>query len=162
MEKKPYIGLVAFSFGLRWEEPSICNRRLAIEVWRIVLEEEKRGYCVLVVAQWEVAAALKKLPVPLAYIVERHHITGAYLDSREVMAQAADVFGQYSVREVVPVANPFVHLRYCRSLVREYGFIPMERVIRRIGFDKDSLQWWTRGPVRYAAYAAFRAIQTAL
>jgi len=152
IQQQSHVGLVAWSFALRPEEPSRCNRCLAGEVWRIVREEEKNGRRVLIIAQGEIAEALKKLHMPLAYIVERHHITGEYLDSQEVMAQAAEILMSYGVTEVIPVANPFLHLRRCRMLVREFGFMLIERRIRRIGFDKDSLQSWTRGPVRWVLH----------
>lgn len=143
-------GLVAFSFALGRKEPNPCNIRLTHAVSRIVGEE---GEPVIVVPQWEIAlTAPPSLTIP--HVVREHRQAGEYLDSKEVMAQAAEVFRPLGITEVIPVANPFIHLLQCRILVRQFGFIPVKRKIGWIGFYHDSLQWWTRGPLETTFYSA--------
>ena len=140
-------GLVAFSFASGAIEPSLCNRRLARAVERI-LDKEKEE--VVVIAQWEIASSTW---ASLACVVKEHRQKGAYLDSDEVMAQAARVFNERGITKVIPVANPFLHLAKCRTLVRDAGFTPIKQKIGWIGFYRESLQWWTRGPFRLLLYA---------
>lgn len=142
------IGIVAFSFALGKNEPNPCNIRLASAVELIVRESKEP---VILVAQWEIARAIKSVPVD--YVVEKHRTEGAYLDSEEVMAQAAEFFRKHGVKEVIPVANPFLHLAKCRSLVYKEGFVSINRRIGWVGFYRKSLQWWTRGPIRLIVYA---------
>lgn len=153
-------GMVVWSFASAKTEPNPCNAMLAIEAYRIMREEQKNtGEDVVVVAQWEVAAALQKaIGFSADYVVEKHRRDGEYLDSREVMAQAAEIFRDLGIIEVIPVANPFLYLFACRQLVREFGFTPLKRKVRRIGFCKDSFQWWTRGPTRCFAYAVMQKL----
>ena len=89
-------------------------------------------------------------------MVREHHIKGAYLDSEEVMTQAAKELREHEITEVIPVANPFLHLAKCRTLVRKEGFTPLKRKIGRIDFYRESLQWWTRSPFQLLLYAVFQ------
>ena len=90
--------------------------------------------------------------------VIHHSRPGAYLDSEEVMAQASLVFTARDVLKVIPVANPFLHLAKCRQLVAKAGFTPVRRKIGWIGFCPESIQWWTRGPIRLLAYAVIQKL----
>ena len=146
-------GLVAFSFGLGKNEPNRCNRRLAGAVRFIVAGERES---VLVISQWEITKALKSIPI--AYVVKKHRIRGRYLDSEEVMAQAAKILRKHRITEVIPVANPFLHLIKCRALVRKEGFEPLKREIGWIGFYPESIQWWTRGPFRFLLYVILQIL----
>jgi len=146
-------GLVAFSFALGENEPNPCNVRLARAVRHIVGTESEE---LVRVAQWEVARAL--LPLPMARVVRGHRSNRAYLDSEEVMSQAAEVFRELGITEVIPVANPFLHLTKCRALVRKEGFIPLKRKIGWIGFYWKSIQWWTRDPFRFLLYAVLQKL----
>ena len=87
-------GMVAWSFGQAEKEPNPCNVLLGIEAYRILKEEEKNtGEEVVLVAQWEVAAAIREIiGFPVPYVVEKHRHEGECLNSKEVMAQAADIF----------------------------------------------------------------------
>jgi hypothetical protein len=136
-------GLVAFSFALGAKEPNPCNMRLALAVKRIIDAEEGR---ILIVAQWEVALALEQCGVKAHHTIYQEQ--GVYLDSHMVMEQAASWLHDCGVTEVIPVAQPFLHLILCQKLVRQHGFILLKRKIGKIGFYRSSLQWWTRGPVR--------------
>lgn len=159
-------GMVAWSSGSgsksAKKEQNPCNVSLALEAYRIFTEEQQNtGDKVIMVAQWEVAAGLRAalgLHLYAPYVVEKHRQTGEYLDSREVMAQAADIFRGCGITEVIVVANPFLHLYACRQIVHEFGFTPIKRKVRWIGFCKDSLQWWTRGPIRCLAYSVMQKL----
>lgn len=153
-------GMVAWSFALAGKEPNPCNALLGIEAYRLLKEEQKNtGEEVVLVAQWEVAAAFREIiGFSAAYVVEKHRLDGEYLDSEEVMAQAAAIFRDHGITEVIPVANPFLHLFACHRIIRESGLTPIKRKVRWIGFYKDSLQWWTRGPIRCLAYAVMQKL----
>jgi hypothetical protein len=143
------IGIVAFSFGLEEHfEPSICNVRLAKEVER--LYKENGEYCIIV-AQWEVALELAKLSIPVHCTVES--TSEVYLDSEAVMEAAKLVFTKFHVTDVIPVANPFVHLIKCKQLVKKAGFKLIRARVGYIGFNKDSDQAWTRDPFRLILYS---------
>jgi hypothetical protein len=140
------IGLVAYSFALGKTEPNPKNILLAEEVERTVKEETALGNEVAVVSQWEIAEALKIKPF---HVVRQKE---DYLDSDMVTAEASEVFHQQGVTQVIVVANPFLHLWLCRSRVQKAGFEVIKKKIKKIGFYKDSLQWWTRGPIRLIFY----------
>lgn len=145
-------GMIVYSFALRDDEPGPCNINTAFEANRIYNQEAGE---ICVVSQWEVARALDRFcPVPIARVVREHRVKGAYLDSGEVTEQAAEVFRAVGVKEIIIVANPFMHLQYCRYLVCRKGFRVLKRRIRWIGFDRQSIQWETRGPIRALAYTA--------
>jgi hypothetical protein len=148
-------GLVVFSFALRGEnrEPNPCNVRLAAAVEHIIRHENDR---VLVVAQWEVARALPGW-ICVTQVVEPY-TDGSYLDSEGVWTKAAEAFEAAGVEVVIPVAQPFLHLTKIKQLVRQSGFKLDKRHIGWIGFDKQSLQWWTRGPVRTLVYALLQSV----
>ena len=144
------IGIVAFSFGLSEEEPNEANRALA----ELVQDISSEIHCV-VVAQWEIAKALRTTPAQC--VVMHHSIAGKYLDSEEVMAQAAKLFRERGITEVLPIAQPFLHLAKCKTLVRKSGFtlVPYHPP-HGIPFPKDSKQWWTRGPLQLLLYAVLQ------
>lgn len=151
------IGIVGFSFGLTDDEPSQVNRRLALEVERLVTNERLKGNESVVVAQWEIAQAIPPdSPGNLSRVV--HRPLDAYLDSDEVMRQAAEEFRSQGVEQVIAVANPFLQLRLVRQLVREHGFHCLEEKIKSVGFCPESKQWQDRGPTRLLLYAVLRRL----
>lgn len=154
---KPVKGIVAFSFALREEseEPNPCNWRLAREV-TLATERESRGPLV-VVAQWEIDKALETTNVSPYRTVVRP-IPGGYLSSEDVWAQAREVFTSAGVTEVIPVAQPFLQLWKVERMIRKDGFRVQHRHIGRVGFDKQSKQWWTRGALRLLFYAVLQVI----
>jgi len=127
--------------------------RLANEVQRLIKEAVGP---VLVVVQWEINLALPLGTV--GYSVIEHRTPDEYLDSEEVMAQATEVFRKNGITEVIVVAQPFLQLTKCRKLARNTGFTVIKKKIRRIGFYKDSSQWWTRGPIRLLTYAVLQVL----
>ena len=144
------IGIVGFSFALTKNEPNPCNLRLAEEVSRILREELNKGNNVVVVVQWEIAKALEIFELKPDHVVKPKK--GVYLDSDILMKEATEVFLQRGITKVIPVANPFLHLSHCRKLVQKSGFILADRKVKRIGFCKESLQWWTRSPFNLILY----------
>jgi len=138
-------GLVVFSFGYRQNEsndPCLSNIDLANAVTRIVREE--RG-AVYVVAQHGVARILAQNGCSnLILTVHRHRQEDQYLDSDEVMAQAAEALRQQGVTQVISVAQPWLHSFKCGRLVRQCGFQLVRYHVGLIRFDRQSQQWWTR------------------
>ncbi|MBI2674736.1 MAG: hypothetical protein HYX22_03310 [Candidatus Yanofskybacteria bacterium] len=151
------IGVVALSFALRArQEPNPCNVKLARETERVVALLRAEDHYVSVVSQWEIALALK---CRVGHVVRRHRDGLSYLDSNEVMIQAKEYFDRFiKVDEVVIVANPFIHLQGARSKAKRFGLKVRKMLIRRIGFDKKSDQWQTRGPVRAFVYTVGRVL----
>lgn len=147
------IGVVVFSFALAKNEPNPCNRRLAKITTKIVLGATKIGTAILV-AQWEVALGLHGVKPEL--IVNR--IADEYLDSEDVMERASECFKNHNITKVIVVANPFLHLYKCKKLAKQAGFEVLKQKIPWVGFYRDSLQWWTRGPMRLFLYAILQAI----
>jgi len=149
--------IIAFSFALRnGREPNPCNRRLARAVEEIVAQESAKGIPVVVVSQWEIALDLDHKRNNVVYVVSKHRNEGQYLDSEEVIAQAADmVFRPMGISDVIVVAHPFLHLNKCQMQLIKAGFNIVDRFktyfrIGWIGFDPESDQPWTR-----SAWASF-------
>lgn len=143
-------GMIVYSFASCAAEPNPCNIRLARAAERIIDTENER---LCLVVQWEIWQAIRTGLA--AYIVQEHR-EGNYLDSEEVTAQAAEIFRSKGIKEVIPVAQPFLLLPKCRWLIRQAGFNPVRRRIGWIGFYHRSKQWWTRGPIRLLVYAALQ------
>jgi len=145
------VGIVAFSFGLRENEPNPCNVRLAEEVIRAAHEV---GSQVCIVAQWEIARALQEWGLVADVVVDP--VPGKYLGSADVAMRAKEAFQSAGVQECVVIAQPFLHLSRCKRLMEMAGFRPRDMAIGRIGFDSQSTQWWTRGPIRLLLYAVLQ------
>lgn len=143
------IGVVVFSFSEREEEPSPCNRRLARAAERIIRAEARP---VIVVSQWETTLQLEADGIEVYWSVELLS-DGSYLDSDTVWAEACKAFREYNVVDVIPICHPFLHMHKVRRLIEGDGFTVLRRPIGHIGFDRHSLQPWTRGPVRLLIYA---------
>jgi hypothetical protein len=121
---------------------------LAQEVARIIKEEREE---VMIVAQWEVTAALKQFGIiPHKSVLPKPDI---YLDSEQVCAEAAEVFRKHNIWQVIPVAQPFLQIIKCKSLIKQSGFSVLSRKIHWIGFYKKSLQPWTQGPLKTLWYS---------
>lgn len=150
------IGIVAFSFGCREIEPGPCNIRLAEEARKVISRARHRNRNVIpsVVLQWEVDLVCNLYPD----LIVSHDPLDGYLNSEKVADAAAEVFRERRISTVIVVAQPFLQLRKCRKLMRDRGFHVLTKhyEIGRIGFDKKSLQWWTRGYLRSFIYATFQ------
>jgi hypothetical protein len=125
------LGVVAFSFGNRGPdlEPGPCNERLGRVVAEIVSDPTSSFF---VVAQWEVARALKSLGIDCEMVGPD---TESYLDTETVWAHAQRAFSGAEVRAIVPVAQPFLHLFAVRRLLaRDRRFSVQFRHIPSIGW----------------------------
>ncbi|MEK7659466.1 MAG: hypothetical protein AAB338_02335 [Patescibacteria group bacterium] len=143
--------MIVFAFALRRIGQSPCNIRLAQAAKRIIDEADDT---IVVVVQRTTAIALRELGISVKHIIERRP---GYEGSEEVVRQAARVFRQKGIKEVILVAQPFLQLTKCIQLVRKAGFRTPSfwklcRMIGWIGFDRQSVQPWTRGPVRLVFY----------
>lgn len=149
----PRVGIVAFSFGHRLlnQRQSPTNIVLAAEVDRLI-DKEPYNQPPLVVAQWEVSCSMDHVNHKI--VAERFAQEG--LSSGDVWDEAQYHFRKAEIREVIPVANPFLHLAYVTEMIERDGFQVRRERIKRIGYDPDSTQWWTRDPLRWMAYVALR------
>lgn len=148
------IGIAAFSFAFRKDrEPNRCNRRLGYQVGRAVrlLKNLRKESVVVVGSQWEVALAVPA-EYPVAFVVREHRNKGQYLDSKEVASQIAEEFRRQGVITVIVIANPFLHLTYCKREMRRLGFKIYPFKVWWIGFLSNSDQWQTKGPIRCLIY----------
>ena len=155
MAQKPVekVGILAFSFALRKDsEPNPCNRRLAGETMRAVRLLENQGKQAAVISQWEVALALPMPQISAICVIREHRNKCQYLDSDEVMEQAAEIFHREGVAKVIVIAQRFIHIMKCKMLVRKAGFAVYPFKVRSIGFDKKSDQIWTRSRTKLVIY----------
>jgi hypothetical protein len=95
----------------------------------------------IVVCQRTAAELLNELGDNL-YVVKKKP---GYEGSEEVTDQAAEIFHTQGITEVIPVAQPILHLWKCIRLVRKAGFKTpgfwkLAFQIGWIGFDKESVQ----------------------
>jgi hypothetical protein len=161
-------GIVAFSFGYRKDDtsrviPGLSNSALAEEVqrvfgWADAFAEKNKQPSPVVVVQHEIYDCLPLEVRTLAMPIREHRIEGKYLDSEEVMAQAAFLLHKEGVKKVFMVAQPFLHRRKCVGLAKYWKFEPIVPDTKKIPFDKLSEQWWTRGPIRLVAYAILQKL----
>jgi hypothetical protein len=151
-------GIVAFSFALRSEaeEPNPCNIKLAKEVERLVDEELAKNPAErpVIVAQWEVARQLEADGYDVDMPVNLNQ-DGTYLDSEGVWKKAVWLFNTLHIRQVIPVAQPFLQMTKIKRMIKADGFVVADRKIKWIGFDNDprNTQPWTKGPIRLFVYA---------
>ncbi|MFA6459398.1 MAG: hypothetical protein WCV79_03320 [Candidatus Paceibacterota bacterium] len=125
-----------------------------MEAQRIASLEHVTGNTTVMVAQKQVTRGLEQIKVHYAAsIEEREHDKCLPFDSEEVMRQATMIFREGRVDEIVPIANPFLHLSKCKRLVRESGFPLRAHRIGHIGFDPESELWWTRSASALIIYA---------
>lgn len=169
------VGIVALSYGKRAPryEPNPVNRKLGDQVIRLIDEywsnTEARKLDprpVVTVAQWEIAKRVEReshlfwrSPFPLDRVVNLKE-DGSYLDSKDVLEAAFEEFRAAGVKQVIVVANPFLHLGHVRKMVEAAGFEVLRVEIKPVGFDNspDQLQWWCKGPVRSIFYAGLQVI----
>ena len=147
--------MIVYSFAWRRKEHSCCNIRLAKAAKRIALVSGSFR----IVAQRTTAAVLQELGVKDVFVVKKRP---GYEGSKDVTDQAAEVFRAEGITEVIPIAQPLLQLTKCIQLVRKAGFRTLSfwklcRMIGWIGFDRKSVQPWTRDPVRLV-FHAFRQI----
>ena len=137
--------ILGLSFGMKKSGHTKSNKALAKVAERVFY---KKG--LLVILQKELAECVD---FPPSLVIKEHRIKGQHLDSDEVIAQAAEFMKLHKIDTVWLVAQPFLHRPQCRTLLKNYGFRVRIPKTGRIPFDEDSLQWWTRGPLRTLTYA---------
>ncbi len=144
-------GIVVYGFAWRKNGDSPCNIVLA-HAAKCIADAE--GGQVLILAQRTTASILKSLGVD-CYVVGKG--TG-YEGSEQVTRQAVNLFSaDESITEVIPVAQPVMQLVKCIALLRKEGFktpsfLRLVKMIGWVGFDSQSVQPATRGPLRLAFY----------
>lgn len=151
MEEKKKIAIVGFSFALAEIEPNICNISLAEEIKRIAEIKRLQGYEVCIVSQWEISEALKNT-VNFKPNLTVYKDGEKYLSSDYVVNKSLIYAQERNIKDIIIIANPFIHLFFCRRLFKKSGFNVLKEKIKWIGFYKKSIQWWTRGPIRLLVY----------
>jgi hypothetical protein len=167
-------GIAGFAFALRHDgipveelkkidkdierrrgEPNPCNRRLATELY-IAHEWLREGMdardSIVVGVQWEINLALPGIYVPDDLVVTEHRQKGQYLDSAEVADQITEGFNRRDVTDIIVIANPFIHLAYCKRLMKKRGYNVIDYRLNPIGFDPRSDQSWTRNKAALLRY----------
>lgn len=150
-------GIVGFALGHRKNDPGISNRALARVVERLM--NEKSDLIATIVLQHEILDCMPFCPDPeclenhRVFPVKEHGTSGQYLDSEEVMRQAAEHFNNVYVKKIFIVAQPFLHLHKCIKLAELAGFEPIVPKNMRIPFDGKSEQWQARGHIQLLTYA---------
>lgn len=157
------VGVLVPAFGLREVEPNPCNIKLAEEALRQAnsLMDRKKHCEVVLVVQWEVERALKKLKhldddglvkfylarqwrtISSLHVVHQR-ADGQYLDTREVVDEAIKIFRAEGCTRMYIVANPFLHQQQAYALALGKGMKVRLRPTKWIGFDTQSTQWWCR------------------
>ena len=145
-------GMIVYSFGWRRKDYGPCNVLLAMAAKRIIQDEKEQ---VLVFAQRSIAVILKEFGVKCDVSQKQ---AGGYEGSEEPTRQACEIFQKRNIKEVIPVAQPFLHLTKCIRLIRKQGlttisYYKLARKIGWIGFDSLSVQPATRSPFKLLFYA---------
>lgn len=147
------IAIVAFSFGLRGlGEPGTTNKKLS----NIVEKLKRENPLTMIVSQWETAMCLSQ---KAHYVVEKHRTPGKYLDSEEVAEQAIEFLECIAPKnewKIIVVAIPFLHIQKCVKLFP--GFEVSAAKTGWIPFDRKSIQWWTRDPIRLVIYGVLQKL----
>ena len=148
--RKQPVGMIVYSFAWRRNGDSPCNIKLAKAAKRIACNHDGP---VVIHAQRTVAKLLREMGVECHETEKR----SGYEGSEEPTRQATALFRIKGITEVIPVANPFLHLLKCFQLVRKEGFKTpsywdLDGMIGWIGFDKLSEQPSTRGPLMLVYY----------
>lgn len=144
------IGIIGLTYGLRENEPSPNTRILAREFELARFTLQQLGEQVLTIAQWEINLAL---PDPADHIVWPY--PDRYLSTADVIGEAADFLNHAGSDEAVLVTRSGLHRRYSEKLAHQAGLKVLDaKTPGRLSYDPESLQWWTRGPLRELAHAA--------
>ncbi len=142
-EKEVIFGL---SFGFKKDGPGFSNEALA----KIIDREQIKNPNTPSILGVEIAACVKRKPL---FIISRHRKYGRYLDSEEAIDPAISYAKRRGFSVIKLVAHPFLHRQKYWWLLRKYDI--KVKIVKTgwIPFDKDSEQWYTRGPVRCLLYA---------
>lgn len=160
-------GVIALAFGKRAVEPNPVNKRIAAITDQVSAELKRTEKGTFVVSQHEVADGQHSRP---NLVVTQRSATNTnrrdelYLDTQDVLREAFTPFRENGIKEVIVVANPFLHLQAARSMVESAGFEVIRYEIPRVGFDNSPLnaQWWCRGPIRFVSYLGLQLVGDAI
>jgi uncharacterized SAM-binding protein YcdF (DUF218 family) len=85
-----------------------------------------------------------------AYRIDSHRQAGKYLDTREFLAQAADIMQREKWRTAVLVAQPY-HVPRVLAAARKMGIEISVPANLPAAWEPASAQWWTRSAGRWRA-----------
>jgi hypothetical protein len=101
-----------------------------------------------IIAQFEVADALKERGITVDGRIKDHHQPGRYLDSREVLGQSIEIMGDLRCKLPMLVAAPN-HIARVDAMARGRGLrtVVPEGIVA--AWDDQSSQRWTQGRVEW-------------
>ncbi len=149
--------VLAQSFGRRKEGPGLSNETLArIAFYTSIISDSVHLPLIL---QWEINSCFPA--AGRTGVIRRHRQAGKYLDTREMLAQAWEICqkpkGVYFLpgvpinmpwKKAIIVAHPDHMWRVMRT-AEKIGFEVMVADTSSVPYDKESVQWWTRGQARF-------------
>lgn len=130
--------IIAQAFGRRQSDPGPSNQALAEVVARIAKPQH-----LPVILQWEVADAYSAEVGESVYVVRSHRQPGKYLDTLEVLEQAALICHQHGWQKAVIVAHPDHAWRVVANACK-LGFTVLTPDTSNCPYDPESVQSWTR------------------
>ena len=146
-------GVVGFSFAKSACEPNPCNQALAAGVEYAMVNHPDD---VTVIVQWEINLQLQQDGYRPDLVVSSEDARAGYLDTRDVWNKAKVLLDKEGIKEVMIVAQPFLHLDVIKAMIRKDGYLVKDyKNPHHVGFynNKENLQWWTKGPLRFLMYA---------
>lgn len=136
--------IISLSFGTgKGDAAGESNEQLAREVSRL-----QTRYFVPAIVQVEVSRALPRLH--LAAIIREHSTPSRYIDTREVLRQAADICRERGWSEILLVCH-HLHTWRAARVAKRLGLHILIPVGDRTPYDPVSEQWQTRGPWQWVA-----------
>lgn len=160
------IGIIAFSFGLTEEEeygiyPNKCNEIIGKIARKIYRRIQRADNIPVLILQWEIALdyTFQEVKIRPDLIINRTQPNERHLSSEEIIAQAIPIFKELGVTKVISIAQYLQNFK-CKKLLKKAGFEILPVKIEKIGFCKESLQRWTRGPIQLALYTIQQLISS--
>lgn len=144
--------IIAPSFGARKIEYADnfknSNLNIAYQIEDVYPERD-----IPVILQKEVAEAARRWMFKngkiITAIIKRHRIEGKYLDTYEVLAQAVEAMKENGWKKAIIVGHP-AHIPRIKAVLEKMGMeVIIPSGLETIPYDPLSIQWWTRGPLRW-------------
>ena len=135
--------VIALSFGLGKNGMGMSNLQLAFAA-----EDVCDRYNIPVIAQWEIADSHLLTDTYKAGVVREHRVEGKYLDTREVLEQAAAICAKEGWKKAIIVAHPD-HLWRCAEAAKKFGFEVAIADTSCVVYDEGSVQSWTRSRSKF-------------
>ncbi|MDH4330539.1 MAG: hypothetical protein OEV93_03230 [Candidatus Moranbacteria bacterium] len=133
--------VIGQAFGVVGCQPGRSNEDLA-EIAR----ELHNDLGLSLILQWEIADCL--LYVSDIFVIKRHRIQGAYLDTYEMIDQVRAICDQKGWKKVVVIAHPH-HQWRCVMVAKKLGLETLIVDTSRVHYEKNSSQPWTRSSWRF-------------